>query len=147
MKMEKLFFWFSMFYNRPSHGEVLELSMQLALSSLEIIQTHFYQFEDRWAYCLGRDNTQWACFKPCCLCLPFREIYHMVWLNLMRKDISHLAFRVVIPLCCKTSTTSIWVITWHDLNTGEMTHSDLYNHTVLWDVLLQITSTPPGLWH
>lgn len=30
-----------------SHGEVLELSMQLALSSLEIVYTHFYQFVDR----------------------------------------------------------------------------------------------------
>lgn len=30
-----------------SQGEVLELSMQLALSSLEIVYTHFYQFVDR----------------------------------------------------------------------------------------------------
>ena len=30
-----------------SHGEVLELSIQLALSSLEIVYTHFYQFVDR----------------------------------------------------------------------------------------------------
>ncbi|KAH9299415.1 hypothetical protein KI387_031097, partial [Taxus chinensis] len=30
-----------------NHGEVLEISMQLALSSLEIVYTHFYQFPDR----------------------------------------------------------------------------------------------------
>ncbi|PKA50757.1 Serine/threonine-protein phosphatase 5 [Apostasia shenzhenica] len=30
-----------------SHGEVLELAMQLAISSLEIVYTHFYQFVDR----------------------------------------------------------------------------------------------------
>ncbi|KAG6400224.1 hypothetical protein SASPL_137049 [Salvia splendens] len=30
-----------------SHGEILELSMQLAASSLEIVYTHFYQFVDR----------------------------------------------------------------------------------------------------
>ncbi|MQM12568.1 hypothetical protein Taro_045486 [Colocasia esculenta] len=30
-----------------SHGEVLELSIQLALSSLEIVYSHFYQYPDR----------------------------------------------------------------------------------------------------
>lgn len=30
-----------------NHGEVLELSIQLALSSLEIVYSHFYQFVDR----------------------------------------------------------------------------------------------------
>ncbi|KAL8514214.1 hypothetical protein ACS0TY_013369 [Phlomoides rotata] len=30
-----------------SHGEILELSMQLATSSLEIVYTHFYQYVDR----------------------------------------------------------------------------------------------------
>ncbi|KAL6511710.1 hypothetical protein OROGR_021307 [Orobanche gracilis] len=30
-----------------SHGEILELSMQLAMSSLEIVYTHFYQYVDR----------------------------------------------------------------------------------------------------
>ncbi|KAL2503773.1 ARM-repeat/Tetratricopeptide repeat (TPR)-like protein [Abeliophyllum distichum] len=30
-----------------SHGEILELSMQLATSSLEIVYTHFYQYADR----------------------------------------------------------------------------------------------------
>ncbi|KAJ6737189.1 ARM-REPEAT/TETRATRICOPEPTIDE REPEAT (TPR)-LIKE PROTEIN [Salix viminalis] len=30
-----------------SHGEILELSIQLAMSSLEIVYSHFYQFADR----------------------------------------------------------------------------------------------------
>lgn len=30
-----------------SHGEILELAMQLAVSSLEIVYTHFYQYVDR----------------------------------------------------------------------------------------------------
>lgn len=30
-----------------SHGEILELSMQLAMSSLEIVYSHFYQYVDR----------------------------------------------------------------------------------------------------
>lgn len=37
----------STFPSVASQGEVLELSMQLALSSLEIVYTHFYQFVDR----------------------------------------------------------------------------------------------------
>ncbi|KAL0366448.1 UNVERIFIED_CONTAM: hypothetical protein Sradi_3534900 [Sesamum radiatum] len=30
-----------------SHGEILELSMQLAMSALEIVYSHFYQYVDR----------------------------------------------------------------------------------------------------
>ncbi|GLJ46989.1 hypothetical protein SUGI_0991810 [Cryptomeria japonica] len=37
----------STFPSVASQGEVLEISMQLALSSLEIVYTHFYQFPDR----------------------------------------------------------------------------------------------------
>ncbi|KAG8377326.1 hypothetical protein BUALT_Bualt08G0021800 [Buddleja alternifolia] len=35
------------FPSLASHGEILELSMQLAMSSLEIVYTHFYQYVDR----------------------------------------------------------------------------------------------------
>lgn len=37
----------STFPSVASHGEILELSIQLAMSSLEIVYSHFYQFVDR----------------------------------------------------------------------------------------------------
>ncbi|XP_074279985.1 uncharacterized protein LOC141605199 [Silene latifolia] len=37
----------STFPSVASHGEILELSIQLAMSCLEIVYTHFYQFVDR----------------------------------------------------------------------------------------------------
>eukprot|EP00249_Psilotum_nudum_P022597 c28577_g1_i5 orf=951-2855(+) len=37
----------STFPSVASHGEVLEISMQLALSAIEIVYTHFFQFVDR----------------------------------------------------------------------------------------------------
>lgn len=37
----------STFTEVASHGEILELSIQLAVSSLEIVYSHFYQFVDR----------------------------------------------------------------------------------------------------
>lgn len=37
----------STFSSLANHGEILELAMQLAVSSLEIVYTHFYQYVDR----------------------------------------------------------------------------------------------------